>query len=86
MDASLAFKRKIKNYWEFDSLDTFIFQPTSAYIEDSVDDDEVAAYLEKLGPFRSSRIFMVTGLIIARGAKSKTSDVSRREVHGGPGM
>ncbi|KAH8758103.1 hypothetical protein BGZ57DRAFT_831204, partial [Hyaloscypha finlandica] len=49
--AGAAFKRAIENVWEFASLDTFIIQPISAYVEDSVEDDEVATYLEKLVPF-----------------------------------
>jgi hypothetical protein len=86
LDAGVAFKRTIKNFWEFASLDTFIFQPTDEYVEDSVEDDEVAAYLEKLGPFRSSKVFMITGVIVARGAKTKTSNVRSREAHGGPNV
>jgi hypothetical protein len=81
LDARVAFKRTIKNSWEFASLDTFI-----EYVEDSVEDDEVAAYLEKLGPFKSSKVFMITGIIVARGAKMKTSDVRKRDLHGGPGV
>jgi hypothetical protein len=86
LDAGVAFERTIRNFWEFASLDTFIFQPTSEYIEDSVEDDEVATYLEKRGLFGSSTIFMVTGVIVARGAKTETSDVRKRDVHGGPGV
>jgi hypothetical protein len=86
LDAGVAFKRTTKNFWEFASLDTFIFQPTSEYVEDSVEDDKVAAYLKKLGPFRSSKFFMITGIIVARGAKIKTSDVRNREFHAGPGV
>jgi hypothetical protein len=86
LDARVAFKRTIKNFSEFASLDTFIFQPTSEYVEDSVEDDEVAAYLEKRGLFGSSTIFMITGVIVARGAKTKTSEVRKRDVHGGSGV
>jgi hypothetical protein len=31
-------------------------------------------------------MFMITGIIVARGAKSKTSEVRTRDVHGGPGV
>lgn len=86
LDAGMAFKRTIKNFWGFASLDTFIFQPTSEYVEDSVEDEEVAAYLEKRRLFRSSTLFMITGIIVARGAKNKTSEVRKRDVHGGPGV
>lgn len=51
-----------------------------------MEDDEVTAYLERLGPFGKSKMFMMTGIIIARGAKAKDSTVQSRGVHGGPGM
>ncbi|PMD52483.1 uncharacterized protein K444DRAFT_619940 [Hyaloscypha bicolor E] len=86
LDAGLAFKQTVRNFWEFTSLDTFIFQPTGAYVEDSIEDNETRAYLAKLGLFQSSSIFMITGIIVARGAKSKTSEVRTRDVHSGPGV
>jgi hypothetical protein len=86
LDARVAFTRTIKNFWEFVSLDTFIFQPTSEYVEDSVEDDEVAAYLKRRGFLGSSTIFMITGVIVARGAKTKTSEVRKRNVHAGSGV
>ncbi|KAL6832174.1 hypothetical protein V8C40DRAFT_238036 [Trichoderma camerunense] len=84
LDAGTAFKQTTKNYWEFDSLDTFIFQPTSEYIEDSVEVDEVVSYRERRPSFSSSTLFMITGIIVARGAK-KTSFASRtRDAYGIP--
>lgn len=84
--AGVAFERSIKNFWDFESLDTFIIQPTGEYVEDSVEDDEVAAYLENRGLLKSSTMFMITGIIVARGAQVKTSNAQRRAVHGGPGV
>ena len=55
-------------------------------MEDSVEDNEIGAYLAKLGLFQSSSMFMITGIIVARGAKSKMSEVRTRDVHGGPGV
>lgn len=85
-DAGVAFKRTVENFWEFESLDTFIIQPTSEYVEDSVEDEEVSTYLQKRGLFRSSSLFMITGIIVARGAKTKVSKVRKRDVHGGLGV
>lgn len=85
LDAGVAFQRTTQNFWQFESLDTFIFQPTSAYIEDRIEDDEVAAYLKKLGPFKSSKVFMITGIIVARGANTKASESRIRGYHGGTG-
>lgn len=85
-NAGAAFKKTIRNFWKFESLDTFIFQPTSEYIEESVEDDEVATYLARRGPLRSSTMFMITGIIVARGAESKTSEVRTQDIYGGLGV
>jgi hypothetical protein len=84
LDAGATFQGTVKNFWEFESLDTFIVQPTSEYVEDSVEDEEVSAYLQKRGLFGSSSLFMITGIKIARGAKTKASEVRKRDVYGGP--
>ncbi|KAK9853516.1 hypothetical protein MYU51_006701 [Penicillium brevicompactum] len=86
LDAGVAFKKTKNNFWEFDSLDTFVIQPTREYIEDSLEDTEVAAYLKSRSPFGSSSLFMVTGVIIARGAKSKNTTSRERSVRGNPGV
>ncbi|KIM96503.1 hypothetical protein OIDMADRAFT_170236 [Oidiodendron maius Zn] len=82
LDAGVAFQRTIRNFWEFQSLESFIFQPTSAYIEDSLEDEEVSVYFKKRGLLRSSSLFMITGIIVARGAKMTVSRVHRQEIHG----
>jgi hypothetical protein len=86
LDARVAFQRSIQNFWEFESLDTFIIQPTHEYVEDSVEDEEVSAYLQKRGLFGSSSLFMITGMIIARGGKWKASEMRKRDVHLGAGV
>jgi hypothetical protein len=83
LDAGAAFQGTVKNFWEFESLDTFIVQPTGEYVEDSVEDKEVSTYLQKRGLFGSSSLFMITGIKIARGAKTKASEVRKGDIHGG---
>jgi hypothetical protein len=70
-DAGVVFKREIKNYWKFDKLDTTIIQPTVAYIDDSLEDPLVADFLSKKKGLGLSAwtLYMISGLIIARGAK-----------------
>jgi hypothetical protein len=82
----VTFQRTVKNYWEFDSLDTFIIQPTGEYIEDSIEDDEVIAYLTQRSLMSSSSLFMITGIMIARGAKITMSHSQQRALNGGPGV
>ena len=86
LDAGVAFRNTISNHWEFESLETFIFQPTREYVEDSVEEPEVVTYLERRRPFRSSTLFMITGIIVARGAKTTMSKSERRDLYGGPGL
>jgi hypothetical protein len=71
VDAGVVFKREIKNYWKFDKLDTTIIQPTVAYIDDSLEDPLVADFLSKKKGLGLSAwtLYMISGLIIARGAK-----------------
>lgn len=77
-EAGLAFQRSVQNYWAFDSLECFIIQPTRSYIDDVMDSDDVAAFLKRKGLLRSSSLFMITGVIVARGAKNITKTETRQ--------
>lgn len=77
-----TFQRSVSKSWKFAALDTFIVQVTPAYVEDSMDAPEVIQYRrrhELLGITRS--VFMITGLMVARGAKS--SSLEQRTTGGG---
>lgn len=87
LSAGVAFQKSIRNSDQFEKLETFIVQPTAEYVEDTVDDPQVARYIEKhtvLGFSKS--LFLITGIIIARGAKTSVEETKKRDVHGGPGM
>ncbi|KAF9879129.1 hypothetical protein CkaCkLH20_03362 [Colletotrichum karsti] len=85
LDAGIAFQTTVSNYWEFESLDTFIIQPTNSYVEDSLEPTEVGDYLKGRGWTKSSTMFMITGIIVARGASFSASKSRSHDVHGGPG-
>ncbi|RAH79508.1 hypothetical protein BO86DRAFT_411496 [Aspergillus japonicus CBS 114.51] len=85
LGAGVAFKRTVKKYWEFESLDTLITQPTREYVEESVEDDEVRQYLESR-LLSSSSVFMITGIMIARGARVTASNDGKRALHAEPGV
>lgn len=85
-DAKVAFERSVKNFWEFDSLETAIFQPTAEYIEDSMESDEVSAYLHERRFHISSSVFMITGIMVAKGARGGSSRVNNKDIGGGTGM
>jgi hypothetical protein len=79
--AATAFKKSVKNYIEFDSLDTSIIQPSRSYIEDSLDNDDVIRYLNRqrgiLGAHGAWAVYMISGLTIARGAKAAKCEEAR---------
>ncbi|KAK3682965.1 hypothetical protein B0T22DRAFT_502111 [Podospora appendiculata] len=84
--ANSAFQRSVSNFSTFKSADIFIIQVTPSYIEDSLDTEEVRKYVKKHSKLGTWSLFMITGIIIARGgAKISTSDNSTRGIGGGPG-
>ncbi|KAH9243275.1 hypothetical protein K456DRAFT_1880681 [Colletotrichum gloeosporioides 23] len=85
-DAGVAFQKTVEKFWQFESLETFIIQPTVAYIEDSLKAKEVIRYFESKGILQTSNIFMVTGIIVARGATFSTGKSHSRAIYGGPGV
>jgi hypothetical protein len=88
-DAGIAFKRSVKNYLEFASLDTAIIQPTASYVKRSLETDLVAQHLEsrKVMGMSSWSLFMISGLVIAKGAKKgNRSDTHEAGGHGNAGV
>ncbi|KAH7311133.1 hypothetical protein BKA65DRAFT_363106, partial [Rhexocercosporidium sp. MPI-PUGE-AT-0058] len=85
-EAKVAFEKSVKNHCEFDTLETFIIQPTREYIEDSLDDDAVTKYIDKIKFFEKWSIFMITGVAIARGAKIEGTETKKQDLRFGPGL
>jgi hypothetical protein len=86
LDAGVAFKKSVQKSDQFKKLETFIIQPTSEYIEDTIEGEQVSKYVTKNTTLGFSRsIFMITGMIIARGAKTSRVESQKQDVHGGPG-
>jgi hypothetical protein len=87
-EVEVAFKRSVWNYWEFDTLDTIMIQPTLEYVEDSLEDEQVQRALRDKKPFGSSSwaVYMISGIKIARGASMKQSESRKRGAGGGAGV
>lgn len=85
-----ALKRTVKNHWEFDAVDTYIFQPSRTYIEDSCRDREVEGLLrnKKILGLSVWNLWMISGIKIARGASMKREEVreTSTSVSGGAGL
>ncbi|KAJ5261224.1 hypothetical protein N7478_011819 [Penicillium angulare] len=84
--AGAAFQRSVSNYAEFD-LEAQIIQPTEGYLEDSVEDEHVQRYIKRNASLLNRwSLFMITGLMIARGACGKYGKTEETSFHGGPTM
>ncbi|KAK7930999.1 hypothetical protein PG985_001711 [Apiospora marii] len=86
IETGVIFKRSVQNFWAFGALETYIMQPTSEYVEDSVEAPQVASYLKKRRVLKAPSVFMITGLKIARGASSQMSSGNTTDAHFHPAM
>lgn len=84
--ASLAFQRSTSNFSEFGSLDTFVVQASPAYIEDTLEGKDAIEYVRKHTTLRAWSLFMITGIIVARGGRTVKSESRKKGIGGGPGM
>ncbi|KAK6337070.1 hypothetical protein TWF718_009856 [Orbilia javanica] len=79
-----AFRKSVKNYWEFEHLDRYIVQPTQPYLNECLESEEVSKYVERSQKFGFWSFFMITGLIIARGGgKNTAAEAQAHEVSAG---
>lgn len=71
----LAFADIEKNHKQFDTLDRYVIQVDREFIETVLEDGAVAAHIKKtkghrlLGIGGQWSVFMITGIMVARGAK-----------------
>ncbi len=66
--AGFSSKSSVTTSWKLKTLNRMYIQPTTAYIEDSLEDPAVRSYIEKNQFLKTWKLFMITGLIVARGA------------------
>jgi len=85
LDAGGMFTRMMGNAWDIDRLETQIFHPTVAYAQQACLVPEVKSWIDKHKLMGAWKVYMVTGLMIARGATHKSVEASEKDVHGGGG-
>ncbi|KAK3319882.1 hypothetical protein B0T19DRAFT_433244 [Cercophora scortea] len=80
-DAGTVFRRMMGYTWEVDHLETQIVQPTLAYLEDCRQSPDIKAWIEHNKTFLIGTwtVYMISGLMIARGAKNKRKETSETE-------
>ncbi|UKZ83230.1 hypothetical protein TrVFT333_011036 [Trichoderma virens FT-333] len=85
LQSKLAFKRTSKNHESFDFLDSYIVDVDRKFISRILEKEEVAAHIERikgvqlLGIGGRWSIWMITGIIVARGAKRAYGDSRKIE-------
>ncbi|EXF80232.1 hypothetical protein CFIO01_11512 [Colletotrichum fioriniae PJ7] len=83
--AGIAFQKTVINHAEFEALDSYMMRPTHSYIEDSIATTEVSRYIQRSKRMGSWSCFMITGMIVARGAKVARSETRNIGVQAGLG-
>jgi hypothetical protein len=71
--ASINIERSDRLSWNFDSLKSTQITPTRQYVQDSLQHGEVARYIEAWSWPWDRRLFIVTGVTIAEGARMEKS-------------
>lgn len=65
--ASLAFQRTVHDWWQYESMDFLTIMPTREYIEDSISNRDGDTVKLSTGLGSSWTIYMISGLVVARG-------------------
>ncbi|KAL7912199.1 hypothetical protein GGI35DRAFT_309369 [Trichoderma velutinum] len=82
-EAGVVFRRLMGDTWAIDRLDTQIVQPTMPYLEQCRNSAQIAAWVEKNKILGFWKIYMISGLMIARGAKYERKEITEAEQKGG---
>jgi len=77
----VAFRSAVQNYEEYDRLDTYIVQPSKAYVAECLDGEQLAAHVA--GKWRW-KMFMVTGIKVARKGRKVIAESRWNNGEGGP--
>ncbi|KLU87650.1 hypothetical protein MAPG_06645 [Magnaporthiopsis poae ATCC 64411] len=73
-ETAIRFRSTVSDYWRFDCLETFELQLSPSYLQDSLEAPAVAKYVQDhKSPFGLWSMFMVTGIMVARGASKESS-------------
>lgn len=81
------FAKRVRDHWEFDCLETYIVQPTRAYVQRCLESDEVKSHIARVKTLGAWSVYMITGLAVARGGgKNLASTESARGAVAGVGV
>ncbi|KAK6208525.1 hypothetical protein QIS74_12043 [Colletotrichum tabaci] len=83
VDAGTLFRQLMGDTWNIERLETQIVQPTFAYVEMCRTTPELASWVDRHKKLGAWTVYIVTGLMIARGAKNERTEEREREMHAG---
>lgn len=82
-----ALKKTVRDYWQFDQLDTMVVQPSRAYINRCLATPQIAEFLQQKKLLSTWSIYIITGLKIVRGSSTRQTSYGReRGLRGGTGV
>lgn len=85
-DSGAIFRQMMGDTWQIDRLETQIMQPTLAYIEKCRTSAEVASWIATHKTLGAWKVYIITGLMIARGARNESTESSDRGANAGAGV
>ncbi|KAK8000561.1 hypothetical protein PG990_013161 [Apiospora arundinis] len=86
-EAGAVFRKMMGEDWEIEALETQIVQPTAAYLETCCGrEGRVAQWVERHKLLGAWKVYMISGIIVARGAKFGRTDTSEVGVNFGGGV
>ncbi|KXX82511.1 hypothetical protein MMYC01_201244 [Madurella mycetomatis] len=81
------FGKRVANHYQFSRLEKYITNPTTTWINDSIDTDEVKEYIKRTSRFGRWKMYLISGIAIARaGAKTTASKSKEIALQGGVGL
>ncbi|RYP44077.1 hypothetical protein DL768_009422 [Monosporascus sp. mg162] len=86
-EVGIALQRSVQRYWEIEQLDTMILQPTRSYINHCLASEPIVEHLKRKKLAGGWSLFMITGLMIARGKVTGGGAESHdKNLHAGAGV
>ncbi|KAG4280592.1 hypothetical protein FPRO06_11925 [Fusarium proliferatum] len=84
--AQVAFQQSVENFAKFKSLDCYIVNPVNHYINDCIKQSALADHIKTEKRFGTWKVYMITGIMIARGAKTSHKEESHADANAEAGV
>lgn len=82
-NVGVAFEKSVKNHREFERLDRYIILPNRGYVKAALEDAEVKEHVEASKRLGAWKVFLITGVMVARGSRGGVERSRGRSLEGG---